>query len=90
MTRRELAVAIARDAEIPVPAADRALKSFMFHVTRTLRRGQRVVLTGFGAFLVAARKARTGRNPITGREIKIPAMRYPRFRPGRALKKAVA
>ena len=47
-------------------------------------------LTGFGTFSVANRKARTGRNPRTGEEIRIPASKTPKFTPGKALKEAVS
>jgi DNA-binding protein HU-beta len=58
-------------------------------VTRTLQKGDRVQITGFGTFETRDRKARTGRNPRTGEEIKIAPTTSPSFRPGKALKEAV-
>jgi DNA-binding protein HU-beta len=54
-----------------------------------LKKGESVTLVGFGTFKVAERKARTGRNPQTGKEIKIKAKSVPKFVPGKALKEAV-
>jgi DNA-binding protein HU-beta len=58
-------------------------------ITRELKRGGRITLTGFGTFSVANRKARTGRNPRTGQEIRIPATKTAKFAPGKALKEVV-
>ncbi len=58
-------------------------------ITRALKKKDTVTLIGFGTFKVAKRKARKGRNPQTGEEIKIKAKKVPRFVPGKALKDAV-
>lgn len=58
-------------------------------ITSALKKGDRVQLIGFGSFSVRKRAARTGRNPRTGKEIKLPARKVPVFKPGDALKKAV-
>lgn len=58
-------------------------------VTKTLKKGLEVQLVGFGTFKVAKRKGRNGRNPQTGKLLKIPAKKVPAFRPGKALKEAV-
>ncbi len=58
-------------------------------LTTTLKKGERVQITGFGTFETKHRKARTGRNPRTGEEIKIGPTVSPTFRPGKALKEAV-
>jgi DNA-binding protein HU-beta len=58
-------------------------------VTKALKKGDSVTLVGFGTFSVRKRAARTGRNPQTGREIKIPAKKVPVFKPGKELKAAV-
>lgn len=89
MKRSELLSAIAKDAGITKSAAARAIQSFAFHATRTLRRDGKVSIAGFGSFVVVKRRARPGRNPRTGKEIRIPASRQPKFRPGKALKSAV-
>ncbi len=58
-------------------------------ITKSLKKGQPVTLVGFGTFSVSKRKARVGRNPQTGKEIKIPAKKVPKFSAGKALKNAV-
>ena len=58
-------------------------------ITEALKKKDTVTLIGFGTFKVAQRKARKGRNPGTGEEIKIEAKKVPRFVPGKALKDAV-
>jgi DNA-binding protein HU-beta len=89
MTKWELIERIAEDAGITKLAAERALNAFQAHVTRAIRSGDTLTLTGFGTFEAAARAARKGRDPQTGRPIPIPAVRVPRFRAGKALKEAV-
>jgi DNA-binding protein HU-beta len=54
-----------------------------------MKKGDKVVVTGFGTFMVRSRKARTGRNPQTGKPIQIPARKTPGFTAGKALKKSV-
>jgi len=58
-------------------------------ITKTLKKKGQVAIAGFGTFRVAKRKARTGRNPQTGAEIKIAAKSVPKFTAGKALKDAV-
>lgn len=89
MTKADLVARMAKDAKVTKRAAEAALNSAMKAVRETLRKGKKVTLVGFGTFGVGRRKARTGRNPQTGRAIKIPAARVVRFRPGAELKKAV-
>lgn len=89
MTKAELVNRMAKDAKVTKRAAEEALNSAMKAVRETLRKGKKVTLVGFGTFGVGRRKARTGRNPQTGRAIKIPAAKVVRFRPGAELKKAV-
>jgi DNA-binding protein HU-beta len=59
-------------------------------ITKALKKKDAVTLIGFGTFKVAQRKARKGRNPGTGEEIRIKAKKVPRFVPGKALKAAVS
>jgi nucleoid DNA-binding protein len=59
-------------------------------ITKTLKKKEDVTLVGFGTFKVSKRKARTGRNPRTGEEIKIKAQNVPKFSPGKALRDAAA
>ena len=85
----DLVNALAKEAEISKKTAEVALNTFMHSVMKALKKGDTVVLTGFGTFSTMKRKARMGRNPQTGAEIKIPAKTAPKFKPGKALKDAV-
>lgn len=89
MTKADLVAAIARDAKLSKVSSERAVNAFTGAVTKALKKGEKLTLTGFGTFSVARRKARTGRNPQTGKEIQIPAARIPKFKPGNQLKAAV-
>jgi DNA-binding protein HU-beta len=66
------------------------LNAYIEAIQKALRKGNEVQLVGFGTFKVTNRKARTGRNPQTGKELKIPAKKVPSFRPGKALKDSVS
>jgi len=90
MTKAELVDAVAKSANLTKAAADKAVGAVIGAVSDALGRGDKVTLVGFGSFEVSTRKARTGRNPQTGKEIKIAAAKVPKFRPGKALKDAVA
>jgi DNA-binding protein HU-beta len=70
-------------------AAQEAVECVLSSITKSLKKGEDVTLTGFGSFKVVKRKARKGRNPYTGEEIKIKATKAPKFTPGKALKDAV-
>lgn len=89
MTKAELIEKIAKDAEITKVMAETAVKTFLDGVTSALKAGDKVTFMGFGSFSVSDRKARTGRNPQTGKEIKIPARKAVSFTVGKALKEAV-
>jgi DNA-binding protein HU-beta len=89
MTKQELVSKIAEDAGISKKAAEDALNSFIGSVKKALSSGGSVSLVGFGTFGVSKRSARTGRNPQTGAEIKIPARKVPTFKAGKGLKEAV-
>jgi DNA-binding protein HU-beta len=89
MTKVELVAAMATEADISKPAAEKALNAFMSTVKKTLKKGNKLSLTGFGTFSVSNRKARTGRNPQTGEKIRIRATKIPKFSPGKDLKEAV-
>ncbi len=65
------------------------LESFLDIILRTLKKGNSVVLTGFGTFSTADRKPKTGVNPITKKPMKIPAKTVVKFKPGKELKEAV-
>ncbi|MBM4338842.1 MAG: HU family DNA-binding protein [Deltaproteobacteria bacterium] len=89
MTKADLVAAIGKDAKISKASAEKALNAFAANVTKALKKGDRMALPGFGTFSVSKRKARVGRNPQTGKEIKIPAAKVAKFKAGSALKKAV-
>ena len=67
-----------------------AVDAMIAAITKALTKGDRVSLIGFGTFSVKKRKARTGRNPRTGKALKIPAKKVPVFSAGKALKDAVS
>jgi DNA-binding protein HU-beta len=89
MTKAELIANIGKEAKISKASAEKALNAFTSSLTKALKKGDKLTLTGFGTFSVAKRKARTGRNPQTGKEIKIPATRVAKFKAGNLLKSAI-
>ncbi len=89
MTKAELVAAIGKEAKVSKASAEKTLNAFTATVTKALKKGDRLSLPGFGTFSVAKRKARVGRNPQTGKEIKIPAAKVAKFKAGSALKSAV-
>ena len=89
MTKAELIVSVGREAKKSKASAEKAINAFTNAVTKALKKGDKLALTGFGTFSVKKRRARTGRNPKTGKEIKIPAMRVAKFKAGNLLKSAV-
>lgn len=90
MTKTDLVELIADKAEISKTAADNAVRTFLDGVSKALKKGDKVTITGFGTFSVSARKARTGRNPQTGQAIKIRASKVVRFKAGAVLKNTVS
>jgi DNA-binding protein HU-beta len=89
MNKGELIEAVAKDAGISKALAGKTLDSAIDAITRSLSKGDRVALVGFGTFSVSARKARSGRNPQTGKEIRIPATKVAKFKAGNKLVQAV-
>lgn len=89
MTKTELIDKIASSASLTKADAGRALDATLDAVKAALKKGQKVTLVGFGTFSVSKRKARKGRNPRTGEEIKIAATKVPKFTAGKTLKDAV-
>jgi DNA-binding protein HU-beta len=89
MTRVDLVAAMAKATDGTKVSAARALNAFLDDIFESLKKGQRVTIGGFGTFTVTRRAARNGRDPRTGKDIKIPATRVPRFKPSRSLKAAV-
>jgi len=90
MNKGDLIDKIAKDADITKAAAGSALNAFMDAVKATLQKGDKVTLVGFGTFSVSKRSARTGRNPQTGKEIKIAAKNVAKFKAGAELSASAA
>jgi len=86
MTKTELIAQIAGEAQLRKVDAEKAINSFIRIVSETLKKEGRLALAGFGTFVVAQRKAREGRNPQTGKPIRIPASQVVKFKPGKNLK----
>jgi len=89
MNRAQVVGRVARDSGLTKADVDRVLGSLIENVSRSLKKGEKVKLVGFGTFDVARRRARSVLNPRTGAAIRIPARRMPRFTPGKDLKKLV-
>ena len=89
MNKTELIMAMAEKAEITKKDAEKALKAFTDVVAEELKKGEKIQLVGFGTFEVAERPAREGRNPQSGKPMKIAASKAPKFKAGKALKDAV-
>ncbi len=89
MNKSELASAVTSISGTSKGDAARAVDAVCDVITDALSRGEEVRITGFGRFSVANRSARTGRNPLTGAPIYIPASRQPKFKAGKQLKNAV-
>lgn len=89
MNKAQLIAQIAEDAEITKGQANAAMNSFFETVAKTLKKGGKVTLVGFGTFSVSKRKARTGRNPKTGAALKIKAKKVARFKPGKGLSEKI-
>ena len=85
MNKGELVDAIAKDAGLTKADAGNALNAFIGAVSGSLKKGDSVQLIGFGTFSISSRAARTGRNPQTGKEIKIAAKKVAKFKAGKAL-----
>ncbi|RPJ61675.1 MAG: HU family DNA-binding protein [Acidobacteria bacterium] len=90
MNKSELIDAIAKDAKISKNQANEVMNALEKNLQGALSQGDKVTLVGFGTFSVSQRAARTGRNPQTGKPIKIAAKKVVRFAPGKALKDSVA
>ena len=88
MNKADLVAEVAKVAGSKRMAED-AVSCVLDTITKALKKGQTLTLVGFGTFRVGKRKARIGRNPQTGKEIKIPAKKVPKFTAGKALKNAV-
>ena len=89
VTKSDLVEAAAKATNISKTAAGEAVNAVFNAIVHQVAKGKRVTVVGFGTFLPRKRKARAGRNPVNGREIKIPAKTVPAFAAGQGFKDAV-
>ncbi len=89
MNKTELISALAEKTEVSKKDAEKVVNAFVEVVGEQLKKGDKIQLIGFGTFEVAERAAREGRNPQTGKTIKIAASKSPKFKAGKALKDLV-
>lgn len=90
MTKQDLVAAVAAAAGVTKKTASVSLEAVLDSITKELKKGNNVTITGFGTFRVSKRAARTGVNPRNpSQKIKIPAMKIPAFKAGKSLKEAV-
>lgn len=90
MNKTELIAATAEKANLSKKDTEAAVNAVIDVITEALKKGDKVQLVGFGSFETRERAARVGRNPKTKETIKIAASKVPAFKPGKALKDAVA
>lgn len=89
MNKSDLISKMATDAKVTKAQAQAALNSFIEATTDAMKNGEKLILVGFGTFSVTNRAARTGRNPRTGKEIKIAAKNVVKFKAGADLSSQV-
>lgn len=89
MNKTELIAQVANQAGLSKARAGNALDAFTGVIRKALKKGDKITLVGFGTFSVVDKKARTGRNPKTGKPIKIAAKRVAKFKPGKSLAETV-
>lgn len=89
MNKADVVDSMAKYTKLSKAQSKEALEAFLDVIAENLKKGQEVVLTGFGSFSVLKRKARTGVNPATGKKMQIPSKKVPKFKPGKAFKDLV-
>lgn len=89
MNKSDLVNAIAKEADVSKKVAEKSLNATVEAIKASLKKGDKVSLVGFGTFETRKRAARKGRNPQTGKEMKISAKTVPAFKAGKALKEIV-
>lgn len=89
ITKNDIIEIVGKKTNLTNKAARDAIKTFLNTVQDSLKRGEKVVLTGFGTFRLRKRKARIGRNPKTGAQITLAARKTPGFTPGKSFKRMV-
>ncbi|MDR0454478.1 MAG: HU family DNA-binding protein [Deferribacteraceae bacterium] len=89
MNKQELVDKVAKKAEVPKKNTQAVIDAMTEAIMETVKKGDKVTLVGFGTFSSIKRAARTGRNPQTGKEIKIAARKAPKFSAGKSFKEKV-
>ena len=89
MNRQDLIARLVKETGVSKALASRMVATTIATITKSLTKGDAVTLVGFGTFKTAVRKARTGRNPLTGGRIRIPRRKTVRFSAGKGLKSAI-
>ena len=89
MTKADLVAQVSKKVGLTSKAAKDAVNAVFGSVTEAMKRGEKVVVTGFGTFMVRNRAARKGRNPQTGAVIQIPSTKTPGFTAGKSLKRMI-
>ncbi|MBF0567805.1 HU family DNA-binding protein [Candidatus Magnetominusculus dajiuhuensis] len=90
MTKAELIDRVAVESKVSKTEVAKVISGTFDAISKALKDGERVILVGFGTFVVSERNARTGRNPKTGEATLIPAAKVPKFRAGKGLKDVVS
>jgi len=86
MNKADLIQELTKKCDLTNAQAGEVINAFVGGIKKSLKKGDRVSLVGFGSWEVRQRAARKGINPQTGKAIKIPARKYPKFNPGKALR----
>ena len=89
VSKADLVDMVAASTKLPKKAVKETVDSLLDSMSKQIAKGSKVTLTGFGTFEVRRRKARSGVKPGTTEKIKIPASKYPAFKPGKGLKESV-
>lgn len=89
MTKHKLVERLSKETDYSKKDVEAFLKTLTNVITEKVKSGEKVAITGFGTFDLGKRAARRGRDPQTGKEIRIPEMKMPKFRAGKNLKEAV-
>jgi nucleoid DNA-binding protein len=89
MTKKDLIEIVAKKSNLTNKAARDSVQTMLNTIRDSLKRGEKVVLTGFGTFSIRTRRERPGRNPKTGARITLSARKAPGFTPGKSFKRAV-
>lgn len=89
MNKAQLVEQVSKSTSLTKTDVESVLNSSFELIKKSVKKGDDVTLVGFGTFTKSKRKARAGRNPQTGKEIRIPAMTVPKFRPGKEFRGAV-